>query len=94
MVDYGIQYWANDDFFIEDGRVKVNYKNSPALIEIVKKAREDGYRGPLLIRFPHLIKKQIEKIFQSFEDSIKENHYKGEFKAVFPIKVNHYPNFI
>ncbi len=94
MVDYGIQYWANDDFFIEDGRVKVNYKNSPALIEIVKKAREDGYRGPLLIRFPHLIKKQIEKIFRSFEDSIKENHYKGEFKAVFPIKVNHYPNFI
>lgn len=94
MVDYGIQYWANDDFFIEDGRVKVNYKNSPALIEIVKKVREDGYRGPLLIRFPHLIKKQIEKIFQSFEDSIKENHYKGEFKAVFPIKVNHYPNFI
>ena len=79
---------------IEYGRVKVNYKNSPALIEIVKKAREDGYRGPLLIRFPHLIKKQIEKIFQSFEDSIKENHYKGEFKAVFPIKVNHYPNFI
>ena len=72
----------------------MNYKNSPALIEIVKKAREDGYRGPLLIRFPHLIKKQIEKIFQSFEDSIKENHYKGEFKAVFPIKVNHYPNFI
>ena len=94
MVDYGIQYWANDDFFIEDGRVKVNYKNSPALIEIVKKAREDGYRGPLLIRFPHLLKKQIEKIFRSFEDSIKENHYKGEFKAVFPIKVNHYPNFI
>ncbi|MDE5602984.1 MAG: arginine decarboxylase, partial [Helicobacter sp.] len=94
MVDYGIQYWANDDFFIESGQVKVNYKTKPALIEIVKRVREDGYRGPLLIRFPHLIKKQIEKIFQSFEDSIKENHYKGKFKAVFPIKVNHYPNFI
>ncbi|WP_104721100.1 arginine decarboxylase [Helicobacter mesocricetorum] len=94
MVDYGIKYWANDDFVIENGQVKVNYKNKPALIEIVKRVREDGYRGPLLIRFPHLIEKQIEKIFQSFEDSIKENHYKGKFKAVFPIKVNHYPNFI
>ena len=24
MVDYGIHYWANDDFIIEDGKVKVN----------------------------------------------------------------------
>lgn len=94
MVDYGINYWAGDDFIIEDGKVKVNYKNKPALIDIVKKVREEGYRGPLLIRFPHLIKKQVEKIFQNFENSIKEHHYKGKFKAVFPLKVNHYPNFV
>ena len=56
--------------------------------------REEGYRGPLLVRFPHLIKKQVEKIFSHFENSIKEYHYKGKFKAVFPIKVNHFPNFI
>ncbi|CAM2791078.1 arginine decarboxylase [Helicobacter burdigaliensis] len=94
MVDYGINYWAGDDFIIEDGQVKVNYKSKPALIDIVKKVREEGYRGPLLIRFPHLIKKQVEKIFQNFENSIKEHHYKGRFKAVFPLKVNHYPNFV
>ncbi|TLD83246.1 arginine decarboxylase [Helicobacter sp. MIT 11-5569] len=94
MVDYGINYWGKDDFIIEDGQVKVNYKSKPALIDIVKEVREDGYRGPLLMRFPHLIKKQVEKIFTSFESSIKEHHYKGCFKAVFPIKVNHYPNFI
>lgn len=94
MVDYGINYWGKDDFIIEDGQVKVNYKSKPALIDIVKKVREDGYRGPLLVRFPHLMKKQVEKIFTNFESSIKEHHYKGRFKAVFPIKVNHYPNFI
>ncbi|KPH53156.1 arginine decarboxylase [Helicobacter pullorum] len=94
MVDYGIQYWANDDFIIEDGKVKVNFCNKPALIDIVKQVREEGYRGPLLVRFPHLIKKQVEKIFSHFENSIKEYHYKGKFKAVFPIKVNHFPNFI
>lgn len=94
MVDYGINYWANDDFIIEDGKVKVNVCNKPALIDIVKQVREEGYRGPLLVRFPHLIKKQVEKIFSHFENSIKEYHYKGKFKAVFPIKVNHFPNFI
>ena len=94
MVDYGINYWGKDDFIIEDGQVKVNYKCKPALIDIVKQVREDGYRGPLLIRFPHLMKKQVEKIFTNFESSIKEHHYKGHFKAVFPIKVNHYPNFV
>ncbi len=94
MVDYGIRYWANDDFIIEDGKVKVNFCNKPALIDIVKQVREEGYRGPLLVRFPHLIKKQVEKIFSHFENSIKEYHYKGKFKAVFPIKVNHFPNFI
>lgn len=94
MVDYGIEYWGKDDFIIEDGQVKVNHQNKPALINIVKQVREDGYRGPLLVRFPHLMKKQVEKIFTSFESAIKEYHYKGKFKAVFPIKVNHYPNFI
>lgn len=94
MVDYGIEYWGKDDFIIEDGQVKVNYKSKPALINIVKQVREEGYRGPLLVRFPHLMQKQVEKIFTSFENSIKEYHYKGKFKAVFPIKVNHYPNFI
>ena len=94
MVDYGINYWANDDFIIEDGKVKVNFCNKHALIDIVKQVREEGYRGPLLVRFPHLIKKQVEKIFSHFENSIKEYHYKGKFKAVFPIKVNHFPNFI
>lgn len=94
MYDYGINYWADDDFIIEDGKVKVNYKSKPALIDIVKQVREDGYRGPLLVRFPHLIKKQVEKIFHNFENSIKEHGYKGLFKAVFPLKVNHYPNFV
>lgn len=94
MVDYGIEYWGKDDFIIEDGQVKVNYKSKPALINIVKQVREEGYRGPLLVRFPHLMKKQVEKIFTSFESAIKEYHYKGKFKAVFPIKVNHYPNFV
>ena len=94
MVDYGINFWANNDFIIKDGKVKVNFKHKPALIDIVQDAREKGYKGPLLLRFPHLIKNQVDKVFKAFESAIKEYSYKGKFKAVFPLKVNQMPNFV
>lgn len=94
MVDYGINFWSNNDFIISEGKVKVNFKNKPALIDIVQDARERGYKGPLLLRFPHLIKNQVDKVFNAFEGAIKEYSYKGKFKAVFPLKVNQMPNFV
>lgn len=94
MVDYGIKYWSNDDFIIEDGLVKVNYQHKPSLLEIVQEIRERGYKGPLLVRFPHLIHKQITQLFTAFQTAIDEYHYTGSFKAVFPLKVNQMPNFV
>ncbi len=94
MVDYGIKYWSNDDFIIEDGLVKVNHQSKPSLLEIVQEIREKGYKGPLLVRFPHLIFKQITQLFRAFEGAIKEYSYQGQFKAVFPLKVNQMPNFV
>lgn len=94
MFDYGISFWSKDDFIIEDGKVKLGANPKIAIIDIVNKARESGYKGPLLIRFPHLIQKQLDKLFNSFNSSIKQYKYKGTFKAVFPLKVNQFPNFI
>lgn len=94
MFDYGIKFWSRDDFVIEDGKVKLEENRDIAIIDIVRKIRDDGYRGPLLIRFPHLIKKQLNKLFSSFKSSIKQYKYKGAFKAVFPLKVNQFPNFV
>ncbi|MRJ03106.1 MAG: biosynthetic arginine decarboxylase [Epsilonproteobacteria bacterium] len=94
MRDYGIHIWSNGDFVIEDGVVKVNYRSKPSLYEIVKKVRDTGIRGPLLIRFPHLIEKQIGALYSQFNRAIEAFDYKGEFHAVFPLKVNQFPNFI
>ncbi|MCR2056998.1 biosynthetic arginine decarboxylase, partial [Campylobacter helveticus] len=66
----------------------------PAIIDMVKKMRNDGYRGPLLLRFPHLIQKQIKNIYGSFTKARKEFDYKGGFNAVYPLKVNQYPGFV
>ena len=46
------------------------------------------------MRFPHLIHKQITQLFSAFRHAIKEYDYKGDFKAVFPLKVNQMPNFV
>ena len=94
MKNYGIDLWSNGDFFIEDGVVKINYANKPSLYEITKKIRDTGIRGPILLRFPHLIKKQIDSLFKTFEHSIESFQYKGKFNAVFPLKVNQFPNFV
>ncbi|NQY94808.1 MAG: biosynthetic arginine decarboxylase, partial [Campylobacteraceae bacterium] len=48
----------------------------------------------LTIRFPHLIRKQINTLYSKFDTAIKEYDYKGKFNAVFPLKVNQYPTFL
>lgn len=94
MQDFGLKIWGNGDFIIENGKVKINYGEKPAIIDIVKQTRQKGYKGPLLLRFPHLIKKQIDLLFSNFHRAIGEYNYNGAFKAVFPLKVNQFPNFV
>ncbi len=94
MQRYGLDFWSDDNFFIKDGVVKLNYLSSPSLYKIVSNIRKDGLKGPLLLRFPHLIKKQIDKIFSEFSRAFSELDYSGKFNAVYPLKVNQNPNLL
>jgi len=91
---YGIETWGNNNFFIDNGKVKISEGSQPALIDIIEEIHKDGYTGPILLRFPHLIKKQIKLIYESFAKSMQEFEYKGKFQAVYPLKVNQFPNFV
>jgi len=93
-MNYGIDIWGANNFFIENGKLKINYANQPALIDIVEEIEEQGIKGPILLRFPHLIRKQINSLYSSFNKAIKEFGYKGKFNAVFPLKVNQFPTFL
>ena len=93
-MNYGIDIWGANNFFIENGLLKINYGNQPALIDIIKEIEERGFQGPILLRFPHLIRKQINLLYNSFKKAMKSFNYKGEFKAVFPLKVNQFPTFV
>ena len=89
-----LHIWSDGNFIIENGVAKVNFDCKPSLISIVKDIRKQDFKGPLLLRFPHITKKQIKTLFNTFNASIKEYDYKGKFNAVFPLKVNQLPNFI
>lgn len=94
MNNYGINIWSDDNFIIDSGLVKLNYKTNPALIDIVQKVRSDGNTGPLILRFPHITQKQIDKLYTTFNKTIEEYSYNSSFYAVFPLKVNQFPNHI
>lgn len=94
MNNYGIDIWGDNNFLIEDGLAKVNHDCKPSIISIVKEVREQDFKGPLLLRFPHITKKQITTLYDTFENAMDEYKYKGSFNAVFPLKVNQLPTFI
>jgi len=94
LKNYGLDIWANDNFIIEEGELVLNYKSKPSLLDIVEHIRKESVRGPIILRFPHLIKKQIETLYFHFDKAIKHNKYKGSFHAVFPLKVNQFPSVV
>jgi len=94
MNNFGLSIWSNKNFVVEDGQIKLNYKSMPSLLQIVEEIRSNNVRGPLLLRFPHLIKRQIKTLYSYFDKAIINNNYKGSFNAVFPLKVNQFPNAI
>jgi len=89
--NFGLNIWANKNFIIEDGEVRLNYKSMPSLLEITSKIRSNDVKGPIILRFPHLVKRQIKTLYNYFDKAIEENNYQGSFNAVFPLKVNQFP---
>ena len=94
MKEYGLNIWANDNFTIKNNNLVINHLSQPSLIKIVEEIRQNGSRGPILLRFPHMIKKQINSLYKNFKKAMVINNYKGNFHAVFPLKVNQFPNAV
>lgn len=94
MNNYGIDIWGDDNFIIDKGLVRLNYETNPSLLEIVESVREEGNTGPLILRFPHIVQKQIDKLYSTFNETINSYAYDSDFYAVFPLKVNQFPNHI
>jgi len=91
LKNFGLDIWSNKNFIIQDGEIKLNFKCMPSLLDITNEIRAKDVKGPMILRFPHLVQRQIKTLYSYFSKAIKENNYKGKFNAVFPLKVNQFP---
>jgi arginine decarboxylase len=57
-------------------------------MEIISGIQERGMGMPVLLRFENILDSQLSIINNSFRKAMKELNYKGEYRGVYPIKVN------
>jgi arginine decarboxylase len=90
---YGVKYWGNNYFAINDTGNAVAHPAGPDgaridLKELVDEVARRGIGLPLLIRFSDVLKSRIVELNETFRRAIAEYGYKGAYKGVYPIKVN------
>lgn len=90
---YKVGAWGSNFFEVNDkGNIVVTPTGTNGskvdLLELTQDLQERGIRVPMLIRFPDITKSRIELLSSCFKKAIEENNYKGNFRGVYPIKVN------
>ena len=58
------------------------------ILEVVNEARSRGLSFPLVIRFQDLLRHRVETVNRAFQTAMAEFGYRGNYRGVFPIKVN------
>ncbi len=91
---YGIRNWGIGYFNIsKQGDVTIcpfGHEGGPevSVLEIIEGLKERGYDMPVLLRVENILDSQISLLHQSFRTAITKLGYKGQYRGVFPIKVN------
>jgi len=91
---YGISKWGSDYFSIDkSGYVIVNPKGNGKgpkikLHDIVEDVVDRGMDMPVILRIENLLGSQIRHLHETFRRVIADTGYKGDYKGVYPIKVN------
>lgn len=90
---YAVPHWGDGYVDVNaDGHIVMRPKGAtgPALSlpVIVDRARAEGLRLPLLVRFPDILADRLKRLQGAFAKAIGEWNYTGGYTAVYPIKVN------
>ncbi|MFH0901332.1 MAG: biosynthetic arginine decarboxylase [Pseudomonadota bacterium] len=96
---YAIRNWGGGYFSIsEKGSLTVHPggDGTPAidLKELVDELVQRGISLPILIRFSDILKSRIKLINECFQKAIGEYGYRGEYRGVYPIKVNQHRHIV
>src|SRR5437773_1263031 len=93
IATYNVERWG-DGYFTINSSGNVEAKplkengGSIDVLEVVNEARERKLGFPLLIRFQDLLRHRVEAVNRAFQSSMSEFNYRGQYRGVFPIKVN------
>ena len=90
---YNVQRWGAKYFDINDAGHVVARPAQDAgiavdITDVIEEAKSRGLKFPLLIRFQDILRHRVESINLAFRNSITEYNYQGQYRGVFPIKVN------
>lgn len=91
---YRIDEWGNGYFHIgTDGEVYVKLKGkehqaAKSLKKIANGLQERGLKLPVLLRFSDILDDRIRYINESFAQAIADASYQGDYRGVYPVKVN------
>ena len=93
IATYNVDRWGGGYFTIN---AKGNVVATPLqenggsidILEVVNEARSRGLGFPLVIRFQDLLRHRVESVNRAFQAAITEFGFRGQFRGVFPIKVN------
>src|ERR1043166_2118067 len=93
IATYNVDGWGSRYFTVNpqgDVIAKPLQENggSISLLDVVNEARSRGLSFPLVIRFQDLLRHRVESVNMAFQNAITEFGYKGQYRGVFPIKVN------
>ncbi len=90
---YAIPNWSSGYFGInQKGHVEVHPQGpqgpSADLKELVDEIIRRGIDLPVLLRFTDILSSRINALNEAFRRAIQENGFCGEYRGVFPVKVN------
>ncbi|AGY58242.1 biosynthetic arginine decarboxylase [Gloeobacter kilaueensis] len=90
---YQVEGWGEPYFKInEKGHIAVLPRGEAGgeldLFNLVQDIQKRGLKMPLLIRFSDILADRIARLNECFIQAIKEYDYKGDYKGVYPVKVN------
>lgn len=90
---YAVRNWGKGYFGInERGNVVVFPDKNPArsidLKQLVDELRHRNLKPPLLLRFTDILSHRLRELHDEFRRAIGECRYQGDYRCVYPIKVN------
>ncbi|GAA0854681.1 biosynthetic arginine decarboxylase [Aliiglaciecola litoralis] len=91
---YGVTRWGGGYFEIgPNGNLHVtpdvsNDKMRIDFNDVIAEIKEEGIQFPVVLRFHDILRSQVALLNETFIKTIEEANYQGNYRGVYPVKVN------